>query len=160
QSMATLTPRFSANRTVREYTERYYLPLAARYRERAANQGAAGGALLWWRRALAGHWAGGRFRWTHIRRRAGSDPYQLTDQLGGVAANAVLVELYADGQDEQTAQRLPMTRAGRVEGSANGYVFTALVPASRPLSDWTPRVIPDHPGAAVPLEAAQILWSR
>jgi len=29
--MAVLTPRFSANRTVQEYTEDYYLPAAARY---------------------------------------------------------------------------------------------------------------------------------
>jgi starch phosphorylase len=160
QSMATLTPRFSANRTVREYTERYYLPLAARYHERVANRGVAGVALLEWRRALAEHWAEVRFGETHVDREDGMYRYHLHVQLGGLPANAVLVELYADGQDGQAAQRLPMTRAGRVEGSANGYVFTALVPAARPLSDWTPRVIPDHPGAAVPLEAAQILWSR
>ena len=39
ESMARLTPRFSANRTVREYTEQHYLPAAAAYRERAADQG-------------------------------------------------------------------------------------------------------------------------
>ena len=32
ESMAQLTPRFSANRTVREYTEQHYLPAAAAYR--------------------------------------------------------------------------------------------------------------------------------
>jgi starch phosphorylase len=53
-----------------------------------------------------------------------------------------------------------MTREGRVEGSANGFVFAASVPATRPSSDWTPRVLPDHPGAVVPLEASQILWAR
>src|SRR5262249_21635422 len=150
----------SANRTVREYTERYYLPLAARYHERVANRGGAGGAVLEGGRALAGQWGGGRFGGNHRDRGGGMCRLPLHVQLGGLPANAVLVELYADGQDGQAAQRLPMTRAGRVEGSANGYVFTALVPAARPLSDWTPRVIPDHPGAAVPLEAAQILWSR
>src|SRR5262249_50397661 len=34
RSMSTLTPRFSANRTVREYTQCYYLAAAARYQER------------------------------------------------------------------------------------------------------------------------------
>ena len=29
--MARLTPRFSANRTVREYTEQHYLPAATAY---------------------------------------------------------------------------------------------------------------------------------
>jgi len=42
RSMSRLTPRFSANRAVREYTERYYLPAAAAYRVRAANRGARG----------------------------------------------------------------------------------------------------------------------
>ena len=44
ESMARLTPRFSANRTVREYTEQHYLPAAAAYRERAADKGAIGRA--------------------------------------------------------------------------------------------------------------------
>jgi starch phosphorylase len=42
ESMARLTPRFSANRTVREYTEQHYLPAAAAYRTRAADKGAVG----------------------------------------------------------------------------------------------------------------------
>ena len=40
ESMARLTPRFSANRTVREYTEQRYIPAAAAYRGRAADNGA------------------------------------------------------------------------------------------------------------------------
>ena len=40
ESMARLAPRFSANRTVREYTENYYLPAAAAYRRRTADRGA------------------------------------------------------------------------------------------------------------------------
>ena len=42
ESMARLTPRFSADRTVREYTEQRYLPAAAAYRERSADKGAIG----------------------------------------------------------------------------------------------------------------------
>ena len=38
ESMARLTPRFSANRAVREYTETHYLPAAAAYRDRAADR--------------------------------------------------------------------------------------------------------------------------
>src|SRR5262245_59796295 len=49
-SMGELTPRFSANRTVREYTERYYLPAASRYAERAL--GRAGEALVRWQGLL------------------------------------------------------------------------------------------------------------
>jgi starch phosphorylase len=42
ESMARLTPRFSANRAVCEYTEQHYLPAADVYRVRAADQGAVG----------------------------------------------------------------------------------------------------------------------
>ena len=51
ESMARLTPRFSANRAVREYTEQHYLPAAAAYRLRIANKGAIGKA----NRRLAAH---------------------------------------------------------------------------------------------------------
>jgi len=37
QSMARLTTSYSANRSVREYTENYYLPAAAAYCGRTAN---------------------------------------------------------------------------------------------------------------------------
>ncbi|WP_242434758.1 alpha-glucan family phosphorylase [Hymenobacter amundsenii] len=56
RSMATLTPQFSANRTVRQYTEDYYLPAAARYAQRAANQGAAGAAIVQQRQLIASEW--------------------------------------------------------------------------------------------------------
>jgi glycogen phosphorylase len=61
ESMSQLAPRFSANRAVREYTESYYLPAAARYRHRAANGGAVGVELIAWRRAVARHWHEARF---------------------------------------------------------------------------------------------------
>ena len=40
----------------------------------------------------------------------------------------------------------------------NGYLFRAHVPAHRPAEHYTPRIIPSFDGAAVPLEAGQILW--
>ena len=43
ESMARLTPRFSANRTVREYIERHYLPAAAAYRRAPPTKAPWGG---------------------------------------------------------------------------------------------------------------------
>ena len=51
ESMARLTPRFSANRAVREYTEQHYLPAASAYRERSCRarcSGQANGRLAAW----------------------------------------------------------------------------------------------------------------
>jgi starch phosphorylase len=51
-----------------------------------------------------------------------------------------------------------MERGEPLIGSTNAYIFTASVPADRPASDFTPRLVPFHQGALVPLEANQILW--
>src|SRR5512141_2119866 len=48
ESMARLTPRFSANRAVREYTEQHYLPKAAAYRLRMADACALGRRIAAW----------------------------------------------------------------------------------------------------------------
>ena len=61
ESMARLTPHFSANRTVREYTEQHYLPAAAAYRQRAADQGAMGRRMVDWRHTLEENWSELRF---------------------------------------------------------------------------------------------------
>ena len=57
ESMAQLTPQFSANRTVREYTEQHYIPAAAAYRERVADKGLMGVQLLNWQHALERDWS-------------------------------------------------------------------------------------------------------
>ncbi len=38
--------------------------------------------------------------------------------------------------------------------------YRAVIPATRPIGDYTPRVVPWHPGVSVPLEANHILWYR
>ena len=62
ESMARLTPRFSANRTVREYTEQHYLPAAAAYLERAADKGAVGRQVVDWQHTLEQKWASAALR--------------------------------------------------------------------------------------------------
>src|SRR5581483_2802832 len=61
ESMALLTPTFSANRTVRQYTEEHYIPAAAAYMARAANQGKAGTDLSAWQRRIDERWSEIRF---------------------------------------------------------------------------------------------------
>jgi hypothetical protein len=48
----------------------------------------------------------------------------------------------------------------QLAGAPGGYVYRAAVPAGRPPSDYTARVIPRRDGVAVPLEDARILWQR
>jgi hypothetical protein len=54
ESMAQLTPTFSATRAIREYTEGHYLPAASGYRDRAAGEGAQGNSLIQWQTVCTG----------------------------------------------------------------------------------------------------------
>ena len=60
-SMACLTPQFSANRALREYTEQHYLPLAQAFVECSKPGGSAGTGLEEWRRHVEQHWPRLRF---------------------------------------------------------------------------------------------------
>jgi glycogen phosphorylase len=159
ESMAQLTARFSANRTVREYTEQFYVPAAATYRERAADKGRLGAQILEWQRALAHHWGEVRFGDLQVETTADQHVFQIPVYLGALDPEAVQVELYAASPNGASPLRQVMTRGERLT-DANGHVYSARVPASHPATDYTPRIIPNHPEAAVPLEAAQILWQR
>lgn len=160
ESMARLTPHFSADRTVREYTEDYYIPAAAAYRERAADKGAVGKQLVDWRRALAEMWAKLRFGETKVETDKERHQFEVQLYLDGLDPNAVRVELFAEGVDGGAPVRQEMARVRQLVGAENGYVYGVSVPANRPAIDYTPRVIPYRPGVAVPLEAAHILWQR
>jgi glycogen phosphorylase len=160
-SMGRLTPRFSANRAVREYTETYYLPAAAAYLARAADNGALGLQLLEWRRHLATHWHEARFGAVRVETHGESHHVAVELYLGGVDGAAVRVELYADPVgDGGPPDRHPMTRTRRLAGSVNGHEYEARVPSSRDSRDYTARLIPYHPAATVPLETCEISWQR
>jgi glycogen phosphorylase len=160
ESMARLTPVFSANRTVREYTEKHYLPGAAAYCARAAEHGKAAVELLAWQRALNQNWEHIRFGQAHLETRDGQHLFEVQVYLDEVSADAVQVELYADSADDDQPIRQVMQRGSALLGSQGGYAYSAAVPATRPASDYTPRVVPFKAGAIVPLEAGQILWQR
>ncbi len=160
ESMARLTPAFSANRTVRQYTEEHYLPAAAAYCQRSSQDGKFGADLLAWQRALATHWANVRFGDFKVETRDQRHSFEVHVYLDELGPEAVRVELYSDPRGPQEPSRQIMTRAQPLIGSAGGYLYTATVPATRPAGDYTPRVVPFKEEAFVPLEASQILWQR
>ena len=80
--------------------------------------------------------------------------------LGDLDPSAVRVELYADGVNGDGPVRQEMERVRQLEGAGSGYAYRAPVPATRPATDYTARVIPQRGGVAVPLEDARIRWQR
>jgi starch phosphorylase len=154
ESMARLTPHFSAGRTVREYSEQHYLPAAAAYRERAANSSAMGRQIVEWRQAVNRNWGSLRFGSMRVETNAGQHVFEveifLNDLENDLDANAVRVELYADGIAPVEMKSVVSKRC----------VYRAVVPSTRPANDYTARAIPQHAGVAIPLESARILWQR
>ena len=160
ESMAQLTPRFSANRAVRQYTEQRYLPAATAYRERAANKGAVGRQMVDWQHRLEQKWSTLHFGEVKVETRGEQHVFEIQVSLNDLDPKAVRVELYADGVLGGAPVRQEMKRAGQLAGASGGYVYSAAVSAARPPADYTARVIPRWDGVAIPLEDARILWQR
>ena len=160
ESMAQLTPRFSANRTVHEYTEQHYLPAASAYRERAADNGAMGRQVVDWRQALEHKWTAVRFGEMKVETKDEQHVYEVHVYFHDLDPKAVRVELYADGVMGGAPERQEMKCVRKPDGASGGCVYRAAVSAARPPSDYTARVVPYLNGVSVPLEDAHILWQR
>ena len=157
ESMARLTPAFSTNRTVRQYTEEHYLPAARAFHERSAEDGKLAADLLRWTQEVEQHWSAIRFGSLTVDTENDQFVFAVQVYLDELDPDAVQVEVYAETHDGP--YRRSMVRGQPLVG-ANGYMYSARVPADRAAKDYTPRVVPRMPGAAVPLEANQILWQR
>jgi starch phosphorylase len=158
ESMARLTPKFSANRAVREYTDGYYVPAAVAYRERAANHGQKGTAQVVWRKGLERCWSAVHFKALDVSTAGDRHTFRVQVDLAELDPDGTHVELYADGLDGGAPLRQLMTRLTPLAGTDSQFVYATDVPATRPSRDFTPRLIPFHAGVSVPLEAPFILW--
>jgi starch phosphorylase len=159
ESMARLTPAFSATRCVLEYTAKYYLPLATAYTRRANDKGKCAESLLHWKRHLADHWSRLRFVSVRIESAGEHHRFEIQVHLEEMDPGAIQVELYADAVNGDEPIRQVMVRGESLVGQ-NVWRYSASVPATRPAEDFTPRIVPFHPEAFIPLEAPDILWYR
>lgn len=156
ESMARLTPRFSANRTVREYSEQHYLPAAAAFRARAADNSGVSRQMVDWQHALEQKWAMLRFGEAKVESAGEQHVFEVQVYLGEVDPDWVRVELYANGLNGDAPVREEMKRVHELVGATGNYAYSGRVAAIRPATDFTPRVVPCCTGVAVPLEAASI----
>ncbi|MBA3722244.1 MAG: alpha-glucan family phosphorylase [Parachlamydiaceae bacterium] len=159
-SMSQLTPHYSANRVVREYTETYYLAASKKYLERAENNGALGQRIVEWKNNLNEKWSSIRF--SDVKNETKGDLYEFTVQvyLDGINASSISVQIYAEGENGSVSIKQEMKYVRQLAGDVNTHVYSGSVSASRPISHYTPRVIPFFPEVSVPLEISQVLWQH
>lgn len=160
ESMARLTPHFSATRTVREYTEQQYLPAATAYRLRSANHSAIGKQRIDWQDNLQQKWELLRFGALKVEAHDDQDVYEVHVYLSDLDPGAIRVELYADGIDDDAPLRQEMRQDRSLIGAEGGFVYRVSIPPNRPSSDYTARIIPYCENVAIPLEVTHILWQR
>lgn len=157
-SMAQLTVQYSSNRMAREYVDQYYAPMAsaavARYASPAATK------LTQWYSQLAQHWQQihfGNVTWFEKNNARHCEVHVYLDDL---SMDAVQVELYADADGFNAAERIVLERGALLAGAINAYSFSARVDGPRASDEYTPRIIPKHLLANIPLEANFITWYR
>jgi len=160
ESMAQLTPRYSTDRTVREYTEQHYLAAASAYQRRSADHGAIGKQIVNWQHALEQQWHSLRFGSVRVESEAKQHRFEVELVLNGLDRKTVRVELYADAMGGADPIRQEMNCAQVSSDAQRPHLYHATIAATRPASDYTARVMPQYRGVAVPLECARILWQR
>jgi starch phosphorylase len=160
ESMARLTPQFSASRTIQEYTEKHYLPAASAYRERAANDSALGTELLKWRYRIAREWHTVSFGTVSVETHDNLHVFRVQVLPGNLPLDDLKVELYANPLQVGDSVIETMTACDQCTDANGTVTYSAQVAATRAAGDYTPRIVPHHPGVSVPLEAGQILWQR
>jgi starch phosphorylase len=160
ESMARLTSEFSATRSIREYTENHYLPAATGYRQRTDGDSALGVSLLQWQKDIDRHWNTVRFGSVRIETHDSQHSFQVEVSPGVLTPDQLQVELYADSAQEGNPAIETMTASESHADAQGVFIYSAQVPANRPASDYTVRVIPHHPNASVPLEASRITWQH
>jgi starch phosphorylase len=142
---------------LREYVDRLYLKAAQNYHKRSADGANESVRLCHWRELLETYWQKLHFGRLDVQREA--DKYIMTVKvyLDKLDPKAVQVQLFAEPQGNGESE-IHVMEVAEADGTANSYLYRARIPARRPAEHYTPRIIPYFDGAAVPLEARQILW--
>ena len=157
-SMAILTPKFSANRAVREYTEMYYLPASANFLKRSAEEGNVAKRIVGTQHDLRKKWAGIRFGEASIDYVEGGFQYNISLTLNAIDPNTILIQLYANGSNNAMPEIINM--GGETEQKEEVFRYHAHVMTNRPASDYTVRIIPNYENVSIPLEDNLIRWQH
>lgn len=163
---ASLGPRVTAARMVRDYVTELYQPLAARAEALWADDNARARALVGWKQLIEAGWSA-----VHIDTVSEGPevadldaPHQVDAQvaLGGLTATDVHVQLVHGtvgeaGELTDTAV-VTMAHAGEIDADHVRY-SASFVPARAGRYGFTVRVVPSHPDLSNPVELGRIAWA-
>jgi glycogen phosphorylase len=164
-AVASVTPRFNAQRMVKEYVTRFYAPASRRGAHMSANDHEAARALAAWRKHVAEQWPSVYFAATPVeeRVRAVGDEVEVTAVLNprGLSAEHVRVEVvYGPAEDglQTNVRTVPMERVNGFEDGGHQYVARFRPSISGRLA-YGVRAYATHPLMVSPFDAHAIRWA-
>jgi len=95
-----------------------------------------------------------------IKMHDGQHFFQVKVSPGALTQDQMQIELFADSVTGGKPALEVMTECEACTDLLGTFIYSAQVPATRPATDYTVRIIPHHPNASVPLEAGRILWQH
>ena len=166
-SIADLSYFFNTNRMVAEYTDRFYVPLVARYRSLAEDGFARAKGLAAWRERLLRDWS--QIRVNSVN---GDLPTQIhvgraftahaEVYLGALQPEDVCVELYIGlvNPSGELVQGRPVTMQVGEKLDGQRYLYTADAEcAMSGLHGYTVRVLPYHEDLVTLFQHGMIRWA-
>ena len=159
-SMSQLTSAFSAGRAIREYTEGHYLAAASSFASRSAEGNSLGLELNRWKQNIEQHWMELNILRTEAKALDGQHHFRSWVVCGTLDQKSFQVEVYASPLTGEISPAHTMSLCADCSQGSGTQTYAVQIPADRPITDYTVRIIPFHLVAAVPLEAQQILWER
>jgi starch phosphorylase len=158
-SMGKLTPIFGGARMMHDYVEAY-MPLSKAVRARLKDGCALAKSMNQWCRTLHSRWQSLHIGKAIVSQADSTWHISVPVYLGEVLPDSVRVEMFADATAEFAPEAVLLHREQAIAGSTNGYVYAGVVSSSRPLEDFTVRVVPYHPNAFLPAELPLIAWQH
>jgi starch phosphorylase len=158
-SLRELAPFYSTNRMLREYLKAVYEPAVERFRYRNEQPQAAARDLAEWELNLRQHWHEIRLGQATATRDGSRLCVTVPVTLGDTDPKGVKVEIYADPAEGRAMVCQALQRSAPIPGTINGFFYVTEIEDTRPLEHLTPRVVPFHEHALVPLELPLIHWA-
>lgn len=164
RAIATVTPRFNAQRMVKDYVRQYYAPASRRGRAFAADDGALAADLAAWRKRVSEHWSTVHFQGHPLAggvRRVGDHlEVEAVFNPRGLRGTAIAVELVYGLERDGLETGLHVVPMERVETFADGgeRYLARFAPEVSGKLVYGVRAYPTHPGLANPFDALAVRW--
>ena len=167
-SMKKLSPAFSTNRMIWEYSERFYLPAAEQFAKLTASGMERARRLADWKRKVVKGWGEVRVETVQARRNAVhrvGETFEINAavRLGPIDPGDLCVEIYygaLSARREIVGGRAVQMQLESPQPDGPGvYRYVGMVPCdSSGLHGFTVRVVPYHPDATGFLSTGLIAW--